>query len=99
MAWFVYSADVQVRGKAVQDVERDKSCPLCYSKLQRLAWRDLLPPHHWQPFGFICSACNAVYVGSESRLTRPKKASGPYAAADLIERAAPKRPKASVQPA
>jgi hypothetical protein len=96
MPWFAYSSDVQLRGKALVDLERDKNCPLCYAKLQRLAWRDLLPPYHWQPFGFICSVCNAVYVGAESRLTKPSGKKGPYNPADILERATPgKRPKAS----
>jgi hypothetical protein len=99
MAWFMYSADVQVRGKALQDVERDHNCPLCYSKLQRLAWRDLVPPYHWQPFGFICSSCNAVIVGAEARLTKPKGRTGPYKPQEILERKMGKARKAAVQPA
>lgn len=99
MAWFTYSADVQVRGESLVRLERERNCPLCYHKLQRLAWRDLLPPYHWQPFGYICSTCNAVYVGAEARLTRPKRPQGPYSPEELLERSKGPRRKGTVQPA
>ena len=95
MAWFTYSADIQVRGQGLLQVERDHACPLCYAKLQRLAWRELLPPYHWQPFGYICSTCNAVYVGADARLDRRKLKTKGYGPDEILERKeARKKPKA-----
>ena len=67
MTWYMYTAELRAQAVAVKQIEIQKQCPLCYSKLQRLAWREMLPPYHWQPFGWICSMCNAVFVGYDSR--------------------------------
>jgi uncharacterized protein with PIN domain len=39
---------------------RTRGCVACGGDLLRMAEREVEPPYHWQPRGFICGACNSI---------------------------------------
>jgi hypothetical protein len=52
-------------------VLQEHLCVVCDSPLERLARRDRTFPYHWQPFGWVCSSCNAMYMAYDIDVATP----------------------------
>jgi hypothetical protein len=63
MVMWVYLPDRRVKLKELERVQKIKECLACGAKLLRIAERAPDYPYAWLPNGFICSSCNAMYMG------------------------------------
>lgn len=62
MRTWMYSTDRKLTTFEQNLLAKAKRCLACEGFLLRLAERESMVPYHWIPTGFICSACNVVYV-------------------------------------
>lgn len=62
MKTWLYAADRRLTVAEQNSQPRDKTCLLCGGRLLRLAERETYRPYQWVPTGYVCSACNGVYL-------------------------------------
>ena len=62
MDMWMYSTDRRLRKSEITELRGTRRCLSCQGFLLRLAERENYAPYHWIPTGYICSACNTMYL-------------------------------------
>jgi len=62
MPMWQYVSDRRLSATEYSDLAQDKACAACGAKILRLAEREPFYPYAWHPTGWVCSACNTVYI-------------------------------------
>lgn len=57
-----YLADRRLTPTEARNIAIGRQCLFCQGTLLRLAERDLSFPYRWHPSGYVCNACNAMYM-------------------------------------
>jgi ribosomal protein L40E len=60
---WVYVPERRMRKAEAEAMPKAKECLACGSLVLRLAERRPEPPYQWIPNGYICSSCNAMFMG------------------------------------
>jgi hypothetical protein len=65
MAMWAYVPDRKLTKRQIETLSErgSRSCFACGGKLLRVAEREAAFPYHWLPNGWICSHCNAMWMG------------------------------------
>jgi len=57
-----YLADRRLTPSEANNLYKGRQCLFCQGTLLRVAERDLRFPYAWHPSGYVCNACNAMFM-------------------------------------